>query len=67
MINKTTWRKGVKHQAGTANNAAKLDEGMVRDIRRSTEITSAALADFWGVSLRTVQRVRARKTWKHVA
>lgn len=66
MTNQTTWRRGVKHQAGAANNAAKLTEMKVRFIRNSPS-SNSVVAELLGVSRDHVARIRARKIWKHVA
>lgn len=51
---------------GERNQNAKLSVEAVRDIL-SSELTKAALAEKYGVDKRTVQSVRARKSWRHVA
>lgn len=64
-ITRTTWRRGVKHQLGIGNNAAKLTDSDVRNIRAITSDT-ALLSHAYGISMRAVQRIRARQTWQHV-
>lgn len=65
--NRTAWRKGVKRQVGTANNAAKLTEHAVHLIRSRRQYTVVEEARIWDVSESTISRARAGKTWKHVA
>lgn len=50
---------------GEAQGLSKLTESTVRYIRASSE-TSLVLADELGVSPSTIQRVRSRKTWRHI-
>jgi hypothetical protein len=63
---RTTWVLGMQHQRGAANNAAKLDGFMVELIRKGTT-TNAEEARIRGVSVSTIERVRRRLTWKHIA
>jgi hypothetical protein len=60
-----TWRRGIVHQRGEENNASKLTAYDVRLIR-SIKADTALLAHALGVSYNTIQRVRARKTWRHI-
>ena len=68
MRTKTTWVQGIAHQRGCANNAAKLTEIDVEDIRRRPlYVSNMSLAAAYGVDPGTIARARARKTWRHVA
>lgn len=60
-----TWQRGTEHQRGADNNAAKLTAEQVIAIRVSVEPT-ASLATLYGVSMTTVQRIRAGTIWRHV-
>ena len=51
---------------GTSHHAAKLNDGNVREIRRSTA-TISDLARRFGVARRSIRLIRQRKTWTHVA
>ena len=66
-ITKGTWRRGVQHQRGEANNAAKLWGLDVERIRAGTDLTNTQWATWYGVSESTIRRIRNRQTWKHVA
>ncbi len=50
---------------GTEHHMAKIDENAVRDIRASGKKTSA-LAEEYGLSYSSIQRIRKRLLWKHV-
>jgi hypothetical protein len=50
---------------GASNSNAKLDEGMVRAIRKSTE-PNAVIAERFKITRVTVWHIRNRVTWKHV-
>jgi hypothetical protein len=54
-----------RHQFGTAQWQAKLNDEAVREIRNSDE-SSAELERKFGVSRRTISMVRTNKTWRHV-
>lgn len=58
----------AKHRAavGRANARAKLSETLVRDIRAS-DLGSTTEALRHGVTRETIQLIRRRKIWKHVA
>jgi len=62
---KTTWRTGVAHQRGSANNAAKLTDTDVRSIINSTAAVSS-LALMFGVSQTAILRIKRGETWKHI-
>src|SRR5271157_6252332 len=66
MRNGTTWQRGIQHQRGEKNNAAKLEERDVRAIRHSGLMSTPQLAYIFGVSLNTIRRVRRGQTWSHV-
>lgn len=51
---------------GAANASASLTENGVRDIRSSAE-AGPVLAERYGVSTKTISRVRRRESWAHVA
>jgi hypothetical protein len=54
-----------RHAKGTSVHLAKLDEDAVSVIRNTKRQTNA-LAERFGVSRTTIQRVRSGKTWKHL-
>lgn len=58
------YRIGLRSAAGECNGRAKLTAEQVREIRESSERASA-WARRLGVTPRTVQEIRARKTWRH--
>jgi len=51
---------------GEQTNNVKLTEAEVVAIRKS-DYTHLELADLYGVARGTIQRIRSRKTWRHVA
>ena len=52
---------------GTAHYAARLDDDAVRAIRANRHgLTRRQLAAHFGVHLRTVEKVCAFETWRHV-
>jgi len=51
---------------GEASNTAKLTEGDARTIHASTEPLKQ-LASHYGVTLRTIRRVQAGETWRHLS
>ncbi|WP_293056051.1 DNA N-6-adenine-methyltransferase [Okeania sp. SIO2B3] len=51
---------------GNEITSAKLTEKDVRAIRRCLYTPSKELADYYKVSVTTIDRVKARKSWKHV-
>jgi hypothetical protein len=57
-------KHGVK--AGERHHMSKLNDGAVREIRASDD-TTARLCDVYGVSSRTIHRVRSRRIWSHVS
>jgi hypothetical protein len=54
------------HPIGELNMSARLTESQVCEIRRSSD-PDPLVASRYGVCLTTVQNVRRRKTWKHLA
>lgn len=62
--------KGRGNRAvGTANASARLTEDNVRTIRRTPRGPRflMVLAETYGVSTRTISKIRAHQTWRHVA
>jgi len=59
---------GAKNQRGEHNNAAKLNDALVRYIREQQKIgrSNQSIADEIGVSRRTVAFVVSGITWSHV-
>jgi len=57
----------LKHRMnhGEARYNARLSASIVRAVRASAE-SSGTIARVYGVSKATIQRVKARETWKHV-
>lgn len=52
---------------GTNNGGSKLTEDQVRIIRTNPEKkTQAKLAEQFGINVCTVERIVAKKTWKHI-
>ena len=52
---------------GTRNGLAKLDDDIVREVRKNRPVmTAKQWAQKLGVHLRTIEKVRARLTWTHV-
>jgi len=66
MRNGTTWQRGIQHQRGEKNNAAKLNEHDVRHIRALEGWRAADVAAWHNVSLNTIRRVWRGQTWSHV-
>lgn len=54
-----------RHSRGERRSRHKLNDDIVRFIRRS-RVTNAALAVRYGVSPSVISRIRSRKNWKHV-
>jgi hypothetical protein len=54
-----------RHAFGRRVNTAKLNDEIVRSIRREVG-SNKSLARKYGVRRQTIASVRARKTWKHV-
>lgn len=50
---------------GSRNNKSKLDERKALEIYNSKD-TSSNLASFYGVSVSTIKRIRAKKQWVHI-
>ena len=65
MITRGTWHPGIRHQVGSSNNAAKLDEAKVLGILASS-MSNRNLARALDVHISTVRKVRRRVIWKHV-
>lgn len=61
-----SYRMNLRCAKGENNGRAKLTEASVRAIRRSSEPTRV-LADRYGVSMTTIQDVRAFRKWRNVA
>lgn len=58
---------GLLSCRGEAHSNSKLTEDAVREIRQNAQgLSQAALGKLYGVSAAMVNRVRARKAWKHV-
>lgn len=55
----------IKYANGVAHGLAKLTDTEVLEIRSSTE-SSRSLAVLFGVHPTQIQRIRARKTWRHI-
>lgn len=56
------------HRRGSANNAAKVNEQQVREIRALHGIVMAAeLAERYGISVGQVQVIQSRRAWRHVS
>lgn len=58
-------RGRLGERRGEANGNARLNEQQVREIRAAA--ASRGLAAVYGVSPVTIQAIRARRIWKHVA
>lgn len=52
---------------GERHHAAKLTEGIVREIRSRADAPVSLLAHEYGVSVTAIYDVRARRRWQHVA
>lgn len=52
---------------GERHHSAKLTADDVRMIRDNPDIPTKELADRFGTNATSIQKVRSRKTWKHVA
>ena len=65
MMVKGRHRPGGKPMPGCKNGNSKLSELQALEIRESTERNSQ-LAARYGVSMTTVQRIKAAKIWQHV-
>lgn len=59
-------KKG-RHRArrGEGHRSAKLNEQIVRDVRKST-LSNTELAEIHGVRQNTISNIRTRKTWRHI-
>lgn len=58
-------RRPERLSRGELHYASKVNEGIVRVMRKSTE-SNAALSRRYGLSDTSVSYIRKRKTWKHV-
>jgi hypothetical protein len=50
---------------GESHHSARFTEQQVRDIRASS-LGSRQLAEQYGVNIASIQKIRSRKTWKHI-
>lgn len=51
---------------GQENFQTKLNDDVVREIRRSKE-TNVVLAKRYGVAANTIRMIKVRQTWRHVS
>jgi hypothetical protein len=65
MIKKGRQRKSEQTLRGERHGSSKLNEEIVRTIRASTG-TAKSIGQSLGVPSSTVEKVRARHTWRHV-
>ena len=60
-----TRQKMSSKKTGSKNNAAKLNEEKVIELR-SSDMTDLELSEKYGISVRTVRSIKKRKSWKHI-
>lgn len=59
-------RSKNKPTPGMSHNMAKLTDRAVLDIRSRVDVLQKELAQKYGVSVATISRIQAGKTWKHL-
>lgn len=57
--------KGRDKMVGSRNNKAKLTEENIIEIRQSKQ-SYMSIADYYGVSVSTIKRIKSRTLWRHV-
>jgi hypothetical protein len=58
--------RGQSRKDGEHNNAAKLTETEVREIRAATDLSQGQLAAIYGVSQPMISSIRRGASWTHV-
>lgn len=64
--NKDDCVKKGRQPKGITNGRAKLNEVQVLEIRTNNSISIANLARRYNVDEKSIRRIRARETWKHI-
>jgi hypothetical protein len=55
-----------RHAKGFVISHSKLFDDDVIEIRKRNDVDSSVLAETFGVSIRTINSIRSRQTWKHI-
>ena len=65
-VRKGRWKAIPPLQCGSDQHSSKLTEEAVRLIRDNPQISTKELAIRYGTNVTSIQKVRSRKTWKHL-